>query len=75
VPVSHTGTGLAQDYTIRIVKAIQKRKQRGWRTSIEWVLGHSGVVGNKQANQLTWEAASEKKTRRTSIAGLKKRIS
>jgi hypothetical protein len=41
--VSHTGTGPGEDRAIRVVKAVQKRKERGWRTSIEWVLGHSGI--------------------------------
>jgi ribonuclease HI len=73
--VSHTGTGPGQDRAIRIVKAVQQRKERGWRTSIEWVLGHSGISGNERADQLAGEAAAEKKTGRTSIAWLKERIS
>jgi hypothetical protein len=35
VRVSHTGTGPGQDRAIRVIKAVQKRKERGWRTSIE----------------------------------------
>jgi ribonuclease HI len=73
--VSHTGTGPGQDRAIRVVKAVQTRKERGWRTSIEWVLGHSGIEGNERADQLAGEAAAEKKTGRTSIAWLKERIS
>jgi ribonuclease HI len=73
--VSHTGTGPGQDRAIRVVKAVQKRKERGWRTSIEWVLGHSGISGNERADQLAGEAAAEKKTGRTSIAWLKERVS
>jgi hypothetical protein len=33
--VSHTGTGPGQDRAIRVVMAVQKRKERGWRMSIE----------------------------------------
>jgi ribonuclease HI len=73
--VSHSGTGPGQDRAIRVVKAVQKRKERGWRTSIEWALGHSGIEGNECADQLAGEAATEKKTGRTSIASLKERIS
>jgi hypothetical protein len=73
--VSHTGTGPGQDRAIRVVKAVQKRKERGCRTSIEWVLGRSGIEGNERADQLTGEAAAEKRTGRTSIIWLKERIS
>jgi hypothetical protein len=44
--VSHTGTGPGQDRAIRVVKAVQHRTDRGWRTRIEWVQGHSGIEGN-----------------------------
>jgi hypothetical protein len=37
VRVSHTGTRSGQDRAIRVVKAVHKRKERGWRTSIECV--------------------------------------
>jgi hypothetical protein len=73
--VSHTGTGPGQDRAMRVVKAVQKRKERGWRRSIEWILGHSGIEGNERADQLAGEAAAEKKPGRTSIAWLKERIS
>jgi ribonuclease HI len=73
--VSHTGTGPGQDRAIRVVKAVQRRKERGWRTRIEWVQGHSGIEGNERADQLAGEAAAEKKNGRTSIAWLKERIS
>jgi ribonuclease HI len=73
--VRHTGTGRGQDRAIWVVKAVQNRKERGWRTSIEWVLGHSGVEGNEHDDQLAGEAMAEKKTGRTSIAWLKERIS
>jgi hypothetical protein len=33
--VSHTGIGSGQDHAIRVLKAVQKRKEQGWRTSIE----------------------------------------
>jgi hypothetical protein len=38
--VAHTGTGPGQDRAIRVVKAIQQLRRRGWRTHIEWVPGH-----------------------------------
>jgi hypothetical protein len=60
---------------VRVVKAFQKRNERGSRTSIEWVLGHSGIEGNECADQLAGEAATENKTGRTSITWLKERIS
>jgi hypothetical protein len=70
--VSHTGTGPGQDRAIRVVKAVQKRKERGWRTSIEWVLGHSGIEGNEHADQLAGEAAEEKKLGEPQLPGVKK---
>jgi hypothetical protein len=73
--VSHTGPGPGQDSAIWVVNAVQKRKERGWRTSIEWVLGHSGISGNDCADQLTGDTAAETKSGRTSIAWLKQRIS
>jgi ribonuclease HI len=73
--VSHTGTGPGQDRAIPAVKTVPKRKERGWRTSIEWVLGHSGIEGNERADQLAGDAVAEKNTGRASIAWLKERIS
>jgi ribonuclease HI len=67
--VSHTGTGLGQDRAIRVVKAVQKRKERGWRTSIEWVLCHSGIEGNERADQLAGEAAAERKLAEPQLPG------
>jgi hypothetical protein len=68
-------SGPGQDRAIRVVYAVQKRKERGWRTSTEWVLGHSGIAGNDRADELAGEAVPEKKTGRTSIASPKERIS
>jgi ribonuclease HI len=73
--VSHIGTGPGQDGALRVVKAVQRRKERGWRTRIELVQGHSGIEGNERADQLAGEAAAEKKNGRTSIAWVKERIS
>jgi ribonuclease HI len=73
--VGHTGTGPWQGRAIRVVKAVEHRAAQGWRTCIEWVLGHTGIAGNEWADQLAGKAASEKQKGRTSIAWLKKHIS
>jgi hypothetical protein len=75
VRISHTGTGPRQDRAIRVVKAVQRKNERGWRARIEWVLGHSGIEGNERAFQLAGEAVAEKKKGRISIAWLKEWIS
>jgi hypothetical protein len=48
--VSHNRTGPAQGSAIRVVKSVQRRKDRGWWTRIEWVPGYSGIDGNERAN-------------------------
>jgi hypothetical protein len=73
--VGHTGIGPGQERAIRVVKAIQKRHQRGWRTGIDWVPGQTGIARNERVDQLAGEAASNKQKGRTSIARLKERIS
>jgi ribonuclease HI len=73
--VGHPGTGPGQDRATRVVQAVQPRLRQGWRMRIEWVPGHSGIVGNVRADQLAGEAASETRHKRTSIAWLKERIS
>jgi hypothetical protein len=68
--------GPGQEQAIRVVKAVQKRHQRGWRTQIEWVPGpHRGFAAKERADQLAGEAASDKQKGRASIAWLKERIS
>jgi hypothetical protein len=69
--VSYTGTGPGQDVAIRVVKAVQGSMERGWRTRIECIPGHSGIGGNDRADQLASEATAGKKTGRTSIAWLR----
>jgi ribonuclease HI len=43
---------------IRVILGVQKRKDRGWRTRIEWVLGDSEIGGNERADQLAGEVAA-----------------
>jgi hypothetical protein len=50
--VGHTGTGPGKERAIRVVKAVQERYQRGWRTRIDWVPGHTGIAGNGRAGSL-----------------------
>jgi alkyl hydroperoxide reductase subunit AhpC len=43
VRVGYMRLGLGQQRAIRVVKSIQRRRHRGWRTPIEWVPGDTGI--------------------------------
>jgi hypothetical protein len=44
-------------------QAVQKRKERGWRTSIQRAPADAGVGAIDRADQLAGEAAAEQKNR------------
>jgi ribonuclease HI len=50
-----------QDHAIRVIEAVEHQAAQGWRTCIEWVLGHKGIAGNERGDQLARKAASEKR--------------
>jgi hypothetical protein len=71
-PVSHPGTEPDQDCAIKVVTAAQTRKERGSRTSIEWVPGDTGIEGNDRVDQLAGEAGKISKLAEPQLPGIKR---
>jgi hypothetical protein len=48
-----------QDYQIRTIRAAQQIVEKGATVTLEWVLGHTDIQGNKEADKLAKASTKE----------------
>jgi hypothetical protein len=70
--VSHTGRRPGQDRAIWVVKAVQKRKERGWRTSSNGSLVIQGLRGMNVPTNSLGKLLQRRKLGEPQSPGLKK---